>query len=595
MASMNTAAAETGAPPRTEESGPVDVEARSTLPRFSDRKDVDEFVAKLEAFERGDIGPDAFRAYRLTRGVYGQRQEGSQMLRVKIPFGRLDEAGLSALADVADSYSRGFGHVTTRQNVQFHFVKMADVEAAMQRLDVAGLTTRGACGNSVRSVTACELAEVCATAPFDVTPYAEAVTRQFLRHPLSETLPRKFKIAFSGCANDCAKAAIHDLGFIAAVHDGEKGFKIVAGGGLSSSPRNALVLHEWVRAAEIGRVGEAVLRLFDRLGNRENRQRARLKYVLKKLGDDGFRAKYAEIRAEVDAEAAAELTLPALAGTAPGEPVEPDSAVRPAGYLAWRSSSVVTQKGESHVAVYVRLLLGDATSAQLREIGRLATAFGDGTVRLTIDQNLLLPWVHPRSLPVLFARLEAAGLAKLDLHTARDVTSCQGADTCNLAVTSSRSVAKAIGDKLEASGLGAHGDAARTLIKVSGCPNSCGQHHIADLGFHGGAKTVGATTVPVYQLHLGGGVDPRGARFGRQVVKLVARRVPDAVVKLLELYDAEREPGETPAKFFERVDGKRVVAALGELVTAPPRPDEAADVGETAGFLVALGEGECAA
>ncbi|MBX3229976.1 MAG: nitrite/sulfite reductase [Labilithrix sp.] len=569
--------------------------AAVTLPKFSEARDVDEFVAKLEAFERGEIGPDAFRAYRLTRGVYGQRQEGTQMLRVKIPFGRLDETALNALADVADAYSRGFGHVTTRQNVQFHFVKMSDVEAAMRRLDEAGLTTRGACGNSVRSVTACELAEVCRAAPFDVTPYAEAITRLFLRHPLSETLPRKFKIAFSGCANDCAKAAIHDLGFIATTKDGEKGFKVVAGGGLSSSPRNALVLHEWVRGAEIGRVGEAIVRLFDRLGNRENRQRARLKYVLKKLGDDGFRATYAAIRAEVDAEAAAELALPELAGTTPGTPIESADAKRDADYFAWRASSVVSQRDHEHVAVYVRLLLGDATSAQLREIGALASAFGDGTVRLTIDQNLLLPWVHPRSLPALFARLDAAGLAKLDLHTARDVTSCQGADTCNLAVTSSRAVARAITDKLEALGLGASGDVAKTIIKVSGCPNSCGQHHIADLGFHGGAKTIGDTTVPVYQLHLGGGVDPRGARFGRQVVKIVARRVPDAVLVLLRLYEAEKSDGETPAAFFERADAKKVVAALGDIVSAAPRPDEAADVGEASGFLVQLGEGECAA
>jgi sulfite reductase (NADPH) hemoprotein beta-component len=580
----------------------------STLPRFSDPRDIDEFVTKLEAFERGELGPDEFRAFRLVRGVYGQRQEGTQMVRVKIPFGRIDEAGLVALADVADRWSRGFGHVTTRQNVQLHFVDMANVEPLMHRLDEAGLTTREACGNSVRAVTACELAEVCASAPFDVSPYAEAITRHFLRHPLAASLPRKFKIAFSGCANDCAKAAIHDLGFVAEVKDGEKGFRVVAGGGLSSSPRNALVLHEWVRASEIGRVGEAIVRLFHRLGNRENRARARLKYVLKKLGDDGFRATYTEIRAEVDAEAASELTLPVPFNGKPGVPVIAEDGRRTTEYLAWRVSSVVSQKSapsqssanvaaedDGHVAVYVRLLLGDITSSQMRELGRIAAEFGDGTVRLTIDQNILVPWVHKRSLPALFARLSAVELARLDLHTARDVTSCQGADTCNLAVTSSRAVAKAISDKLEAEGLGAHGDAARTLIKVSGCPNSCGQHHIADLGFHGGAKTVGGASVPVYQLHLGGGVDARGARFGRQVVKIIARRVPDAVVRLLALYDAERVPGETPSSFFERVDGKHVIAALGDLVTSAPRPEEVADVGETSGFLVQTGAGECAA
>jgi sulfite reductase beta subunit-like hemoprotein len=570
--------------------------AAAHLPRFSDPSDVDEFVDVLAQYERGDLTADQFRAFRLLRGVYGQRQEGTQMIRVKIPFGRLDSRGLEALADVGETYSRGFGHVTTRQNVQFHFVKMTDVEALMRRLDEAGLTTRDACGNSVRAVTACEVAEVCGSAPFDVSPHAEAVTRQFLGHPLASSLPRKFKIAFSGCASDCAKAAIHDLGFIAKVENGEPGFRVVAAGGLSSSPQNALVLHEFVRAGEIGRVGEAILRIFHRLGNRENRQRARLKYVRKKLGEQGFRDKYAEVRAEVDAEAAAELALPPPANRAPSGPVvDAEALPRDGAYLAWRSTSVIDQKQDGYVGAYIRLQLGDTTSEEMRAIGRIADELGDGTVRLTIDQNILLPWVDKRSVPALYARLVAAGLARRDLHTVRDVTSCQGADTCNLAVTSSRAVASAITARLEADGLGAEGDVAKTLIKISGCPNSCGQHHIADLGFHGGAKNTGDGAVPVYQLHLGGGVDERGARFGRQVVKIVARRVPDAVVRLLRFFEAERTAGESPAAFFERVDGKRIVAALGDVVTGPVVPDEHADVGETAGFLIHSGEGECAA
>lgn len=566
------------------------------LPRFSDPRDVDEFVGMLAKYEAGELTADQFRAFRLLRGVYGQRQEGSQMIRVKIPFGRLDSKGLEALADVGDRWSRGFGHVTTRQNVQFHFVAMSDTEAVMRRLDEAGLTTRDACGNSVRAVTACEVAEVCGSAPFDVSPHAEAVTRQFLGHPLASSLPRKFKIAFSGCASDCAKAAIHDLGFIAKVEGGVAGFKVVAAGGLSSSPQNALVLHEFAPVSEMGRIGEAVLRLFHSLGNRENRQRARLKYVRKKLGDQGFRDTYAAIRATVDAEAAAELTLPGPADRTPAPPVLGESnGARDGAYLSWRSTSVIDQKQDGYLGVYVRLHLGDATSEEMRELGRIADTFGDGTVRLTIDQNILIPWVDKRSIGALFARLTRAGLARLDLHTVRDVTSCQGADTCNLAVTSSRAVASAITARLEAEGLGATGDAARTLIKISGCPNSCGQHHIADLGFHGGAKNTGDGAVPVYQLHLGGGVDERGARFGRQVVKIIARRVPDAVVRMLRIFEAERTAEETPAAFFSRVDGKRIVALLGELVTAPPTAEERADVGESAGFLIHSGEGECAA
>jgi len=254
------------------------------LPKFSDKGDIDEFVGKLEAFEAGEINAEQFRTFRLLRGVYGQRQSDVQMFRIKIPFGLLGPEQLVAIADVADKYSRGFCHVTTRQNIQLHFLKLSDCEAVMHRLDEAGMTSREACGNSVRNVTACELAEVCAHAPFDVSPYAEAIVRLFLRGPLSAGLPRKFKIAFSGCGRDCAFGAIHDIGFIAKVVDGQRGFKVYAAGGLSTTPQAATTLHEFVPAAEIGRVGEALIRLFHDLGNRDNKSRARLKYVLRKLG-----------------------------------------------------------------------------------------------------------------------------------------------------------------------------------------------------------------------------------------------------------------------------------------------------------------------
>ena len=567
----------------------------STLPRFSDKRDIDEFVDKLGQFERGEITSEQFRAFRLLRGVYGQRQTDVQMFRVKIPYGRLAPEQLHALADVADRYSRGFGHVTTRQNVQFHFVKMSDCAEVMRRFDEVGMTSREACGNSVRNVTACELAEVCGDAAFDVTQYAEATVRYFLRHPLSSSLPRKFKIAFSGCGTDCASAAIHDLGFVARVVDGQRGFKVYAAGGLSTTPQAAITLHEFVPAGEIARVGEAIVRMFHALGNRENKHRARLKYVLRKLGEPAFRAKYQELRAGVDAEARAELVLPPRPHTTPAIPVDHPSGPRPAGYLAWRTACVVDQRQDGYAAVYVRLFLGDVTSGQLRALADVAPRFGDGTVRTTIDQNLLLPWVDKRSLPALYVALREIGLARTDVHTARDVTSCPGAESCNLAVTSSRKVAQAISERLERADVAGLAAMADTVIKVSGCPNSCGQHHVADLGWHGGAKTVGGTAYPVYQLHLGGGIDANGARFGRQVVKVVARRVPEATVALLALYDAEHAGGETPGAFFRRVDPKRVVAVLGDLVAAAPSQGEEADIGEDSGFFVAVGDGECAA
>jgi sulfite reductase beta subunit-like hemoprotein len=563
------------------------------LPRVSDPRDIDEFVAKLEAFEKGEITSEQFRAFRLLRGVYGQRQENAQMLRVKIPFGRLGRRELDALADVADQFSRGFGHVTTRQNVQFHFLAMKDVEAAMRRLDEAGLTTREACGHSVRNVTACEHGAT-GRALFDPSPYAEAVVRLFLGHPLSSSLPRKFKIAFSGCVDDCMKAHIHDLGFIARVENGERGFKVVCAGGLSSSPQAAITLHEFVRASEIGRVGEAILRLFHALGNRENKHRARLKYVLRKLGEEAFRARYAEVRATVDLEAAGELSIPEPPKTTPAPPVVRPDAERAPGYLAWRASSVVDQKESGHAAVYVRLKLGDVTSREMRELGRIVDTYGDGTLRLTIDQNVLLGSIDRRSLPALHGELSDLGLARLDIHTARDVTSCQGADTCNLAVTSSRALAAAIMDRLDQESLAELSGLATTTIKVSGCPHSCGQHHVADLGWHGGAKTVNGRTAPVYQLHLGGGVDAHGARFGRQIVKIIARRVPDAVVELLRLFERDRAPGETPASYFGRVEAKRVTEVLAPF-TGPPTTSDEMDIGQSGSFLVHAGEGECAA
>jgi sulfite reductase beta subunit-like hemoprotein len=565
----------------------------SLLPRFSDPRDIDEFVARLEGFERGEISPEEFRAFRLTRGVYGQRQDGEQMLRVKIPMGLVGREQLLAIADVADRFSRGFGHVTTRQNVQLHFVKMKDAEAAMRRLDEAGLTTRAACGNSVRTVTACDLAEVCESAPFDVTPYAEAITRLFLRHPLGTSLPRKFKTAFSGCANDCAKAAIHDLGFIATVRDDVPGFRVVAAGGLSSSPQNAIELEPFVPAAVIGRVAEAVVRLFHTLGNRENRHRARLKYVLRKLGEDGLRVKYRALREEVDRDAAGDLVFSERPSRTPAPPIVIDE--RPQGYLAWRASSVVDQKQHGYRAVHVRLRLGDISSAQLRGLGEIVDRFGDGSLRFTIDQNVLIPWVDLRSLPALYTELSRLDLARLDIHTARDVTSCPGADTCNLAVTASRRLASAIAERLAEPDARDLSAIAKTTLKVSGCPNSCGQHHIADIGFHGGAKTFGERTVPVYQLHLGGGVDERGARFGKQIVKIVARRVPEAVVRLLRLYDAHHASGESPKDFFARIDPKLVTSALSTLLAAAPTREDEVDLGETTGFVVETREGECAA
>jgi sulfite reductase (ferredoxin) len=571
---------------------------------FSDVRDIDELIEALAKLERGEWNAEQFRTFRLARGAYGQRQEDSSMLRVKIPQGVLTSEQVEALATVADEQSRGFGHVTTRQNVQFHFLKLAEVPAALQTLDAVGLTTREACGNTVRSITGCPRAGVCQDEPFDVTPYAQAVTRYFLRKAENQALPRKFKIAFSGCADDCALGAINDVGCIGAVRDGQPGFTVKVAGGLSTTPEDAHVLYDFLPADELLAVIEAVIAVFDKHGNRRNRSRARLKYVVRKLGWEGTRQAF---DAELAAIAAAGRLRQPIDGTGAGELVRPPRRLAIAGPQAgsealerFRATNVHPQRQAGYLVVAVRLVRGDITSAQLRGVAALARRLGDGMVRLTIDQNLLLRFVHEEQLAELHRGLVALGLGADGAGTIADVTSCPGAETCNLAVTGSRELASALTERLERPGGAASAiEAARDLdIKISGCPNSCGQHHIAGIGFHGGMRRVGGRVVPEYTLHLGGGVDAGGATFGRQVVKLPARRVADALVRLLELYEARRAPGERALDFFRRLpdlEVKQAVADLAKVDEATARPEDFLDNGAEQAFVVHTGTGECAA
>ncbi|PYS94207.1 MAG: nitrite reductase, partial [Acidobacteria bacterium] len=460
--------------------------------RFGSPQDVEEFVRTLEAYERGEIGPDDFRTFRLTRGIYGQRQDDVQMIRVKIPQGILNGSQLRGLAEVARRYSRGFGHVTTRQNVQFHFVKMAVVPEAMDALERTGLTTREACGNTVRNITACPMAGVCTTEPFDVTPYGEAVTRFFLRNPICQALPRKFKISFSGCPSDCALGAMHDIGVIARTreNDGrnEIGFKVVIGGGLSVSPQDAWVLHEFLPPERLIPVCEAVVRVFDRTGNRRNKGQARMKYAIRKLGWEAFKA-------EIDKEAEGipgtrdpeiskyvEDARPERAGLPEGLHARVASS-GPEAFRAWAATNAKPQRQPGYAMAFVTLPRGDITAEQMEAVAVLAETYGHGTVRTTQDQNLLVRWVKSEDLPALYAGLAAAGLAQGEAGRLLDPTSCPGAESCKIAITGSRELTLAVKETLTA----AAGNGGRDLIaaagdlriKVSGCPNSCGQHHVA--------------------------------------------------------------------------------------------------------------------
>ncbi|HXW06746.1 MAG TPA: nitrite/sulfite reductase [Vicinamibacterales bacterium] len=599
---------------------------------FARESDIDEFVAVLGRFERGEIGPDEWRAFRLVRGTYGQRQAGdAQMLRIKIPQGLLTVPQVNALADVAERYSRGFGHITTRQNVQLHFLKLHDVEPAMRELAAAGLTTREACGNSVRNITACPYAGVAPDEAFDVTPYAEALTRYLLRHPLSACLPRKFKIAFEGCPEDHVAAGINDIGWTAQLRheDGRdvRGFRVTVAGGTATLCRAGHVLFEFLPAADMLDVAEAIVRVFHRLGDYKHKQRNRLKFLVRSLGWDGFRAEFereleavragggAALPFDPDTPAVEEppiahdIELPSPAAIAaragstdlvgPGihPRVEPRLTLDRDEFSRWLRTNVRAQSQPGWSIVTVTTVLGDLTSAQLRLLGELALALGDGTVRVTVDQNLLFRWVPSERVEIFYRSLLAAGLARAGAGTLADVTSCPGAESCKLAVTQSRGLGRLLTEQLQQ-----QDDLVRAVpglnIKISGCPNGCGQHHVAGIGFQGSLRKIGGRPAPHYFVMVGGGTAGGITTFGRHVATVPARRSDEALSQLVRLFTERRMPGESALAFFRRVEVGTVKEALRDLERLTPEEataDDFVDLAEDTAFDPTIQEGECSA
>jgi sulfite reductase (NADPH) hemoprotein beta-component len=603
----------------------IDQTVGRTRLSFADEHDIDEFVDTLGKFERGEISAEDWRKFRLVRGTYGQRQpEAVHMLRVKIPQGIVTSGQLRALAGVATSYSRGFGHITTRQNVQFHFVPLHDVEAAMRALAETGITTREACGNSVRNITACPYAGIAEDEVFDVTPYGEAMTRYFLRHPLSASLPRKFKIAFEGCPEDHAAAAIHDIGWRARIADGRRGFRVTVGGGTSILVNSGQLLYDFLPVEEMLDVAEAIVRVFHRFGDRKHMQRNRMKFLIKLLGWEEWRRRYEEALAEFRREGGARLPFDpqavpverapdwpkpapptpeaaaALARTPVKGPGIVPGSVRlqtlPDAYLRWTKRNVGRQRQPGHAHVTVRLPLGDFTAGQAQVLSDLAEAYGDGTMRLTIEQNIVFRWVKLDAIEPFYRRLEAAGLNAGDANTVADVVSCPGAETCRLAVTQSRGLGRVLTEYL-----GSHPELVDAVpsgdIKISGCPNGCGQHHIAAIGFQGSVRKVDGRAVPQYFVMVGGGITDAGASFGRVVSKIPARRLTDALDRLIVLYRSRREGDESLGAFFRRVPASVATDALkdlAEFASQAAAAEDYVDLGESQAFAPEVMDGECA-
>ena len=562
------------------------------------------FEERAQQLQNGAITAEQFRPFRLKHGTYGQRQPGFQMLRVKIAAGVLKPAQLRVLADIADEYSTGRGHLTTRENVQFHFVKLENVGSAMRLLADAGLTTREACGNTVRNVTACPVAGICPGEAFDVTPYALGVSRYLLRHPDFHDLPRKFKIAFSGCENDgdCAVAGIHDVGLIAQVRGNNgtarRGFKVLVGGGLGSLPTEAAVLTDFLPEEELLPTIEAILRVFTETGNRKNKLLARLKYVLRAKGIEEFRRLVAEKR-KVSQAPAETFTMPSpirpsLVTIAP-TPLSSVTAETPSDpeYDRWAEHNLMSQRQTGYGAVWIKLPAGTLHSNQMRGLADVLEKNELSGVRIAVNQDLVIPWLPFDRVRAIYDELGALDLATPGARTISDVTGCPGATTCNLGITRSLTLADVLSRELDSY---TDPEIQKLRIKISGCPNSCGHHHIADIGFYGNVRKVGERQAPYYQLLLGGRVNAAGVRFGRQIMSVPARPIPAIIRGLLEFYQTDRQPRETFSAWVTRTPDESIKARLQTFADVNSDSEDIfVDWGDTETYSLKLGRGECVA
>jgi len=578
------------------------------------RADIDKFRTQLDLYLKGEVEEDTFRLFRLNNGIYGQRQQGhNQMVRVKVPYGSIQPDQLDMLAHIADTYSRGWGHITTRQNIQFHFVQLERVPEVLEDLASVGLTTREACGDTVRNIQGCHLAGACPFEVLDISPWAEATFRHLLRNPYSQRLPRKFKINFSGCTTDCGQAMFNDVGIIAVMRprpDGtlEPGFRVFFAGGLGANPHAAQALEEFTPREDLLPTIEAVLRTFDHYGNRDNKLRARMKWLLDTMGVDELRERILKERKFLRASTTWAYGIPEYVQEHGDAPAGVSTAVEPTAmgwgtnvtfkhrdpYGRWEDANVVRGVAKGTVSAYAYARLGDVTSDQFRALASIQRELR-AEVRVTNRQNVVFRGLTEEQLPTLYARLDAIGMAQPGAELVRDVVSCPGADTCNLAVTQSRGLADAIGKALDDAGLAEVGG---IRVNISGCTNSCGQHHVADIGFLGVERRANGKPAPGYQLQLGGRIGQMEVEFGAKTMRLPAKNAPEATVRLVRRFAGEREAGEEFGQWLDRIGGPKAVAEqlkeLDHFPTPEERPDFYIDYDETGPYSAEVGAGECA-
>jgi sulfite reductase (ferredoxin) len=599
-------------------------------------REIDVFDKQIALRKENKIEEKLFAETRLRRGAYGQRYDNGQrsdgeksqelkfpcgpltkgpqtvwdapgMMRIKIPFGAVSAQQMEILCELAEEYSDQILHITTRQDIQLHFVHIEDTPDLMRRLGAVGITTREACGNSVRNVTACQYAGVCPDQPFDVTPYANAMVYFLLGHDDAQDFGRKFKIAFSGCKeNACGLTNFHDLGCIARerIVDGQKkiGFEFLVGGGLGSVPQNAQMFDDFMAPEELLPTAQAICRVFARLGEKQNRAKARIKFLIKKIGIEEFKRLVLEERAKLrpDERWTAFLDHLDVTNEKPlraGSPLSADN--HGADYEAWAKHNVRAQLQKNYSTAIVRMPLGDFTADQGRIVADLMRKYTGDTCRLTADQNLVLRWVSNADLPALHRDLAAAGLARAGADTIGDITACPGTDTCKLGISSSRALSAELTNQIEGPNPIVAPEARHLRIKASGCFNSCGQHHVADLGFLGVSRNVGGRRVPHFQLVVGGQWNNNAGSYGLAIGAVPSKKVPAIVKRVTDKYVAERlSEGETFQAYIERVGKKEIRKLVEEVQPIPPfevDPSFYSDWGDPRVYTIGdMGVGECA-
>lgn len=561
-------------------------------------KDIIDLERKIRSFREGTLNEEKFRSLRLARGIYGQRQEGVQMVRIKLPFGKATTSQLRRIARVSDEYSTGNLHITTRQDIQIHYVSLDRTPQLWAELDKDDVTIREACGNTVRNVTASDTAGIDPLEPFDVTPYADAVFKYFLRNPVCQEMGRKFKIAFSSSGQDTALTYMHDIGFIPKIEkingQSERGFKVVLGGGLGSQPQEAACVYDFLPANQIIPFTEAVLRIFDRHGERNRRMKARMKFLIKEVGLETFLE-------WVEAEKKA-LTHPEFPILPEEEVIKQPLKKAPKvqiadedAYRQWSKTNVYFQKQPGKVALGIRVKLGNFTTHQARALADLVENYAAAEVRFTLRQNLLIRHVPEEAVPFFYNTLKEIGLVQPGYESTADITACPGTDTCNLGIASSTGIAREL-ETLIQEEYPQYLSNQELYIKISGCMNACGQHNMAPIGFQGMSIRQGKSVAPALQVLLGGSPLGNGeGRFADKVIKIPSKRGPAALRVLFNDYEANKTPAEKFVAYYDRQGKTYFYDLLKPLAeTDNLLPEEFIDWGHSEAYIQAIGVGECA-